>query len=109
MSTARLRTALVTGITGQDGGYLADLLVSQGVTVHGLTLPGEQAPAHLPADVVLHEADLLDGDVLGRLVREIAPEEIYNLAGLSSVAQSWEQPVLTARVNGEVVARLLGR
>ena len=107
MATAPPTTALVTGITGQDGGYLTELLLSQGVTVHGITRPGEQPPAHLPAGVVLHEADLLDGDRLSRLIREIAPDEIYNLAGLSSVAESWEHPVFSARVNGEVVARLL--
>lgn len=100
-------SALVTGVSGQDGGYLAELLTDQGWAVHGVTRAGEGIPEHLPASVVLHEEDLLEGPGLSRLVDEVAPDEVYNLAGLSSVAQSWDDPVLTARINGEVAARLL--
>lgn len=107
MSHAVPRTALVTGVTGQDGGYLAELLLGQGVAVHGVTRAGEVPPDHLPAEVVLHEADLLDEGAAAGLLAEVGPGEVYNLVGVSSVAQSWQDPVLTARVNGEVVARLL--
>lgn len=107
MPTAQGTVALVTGITGQDGGYLAELLTGQGATVHGLTRAGEAVPEHLGGDVVLHQVDLLDGPSLGEVFDEVAPDEVYNLAGVSSVALSWQEPVLTARVNGEVVARLL--
>ncbi len=100
------RSALVTGITGQDGGYLAEQLVAEGTAVHGLVRPGEAPPEHLTG-VVLHEASLTDEDALRRVLRESAPDEVYNLAGLSSVALSWEQPALTAEVNGTFVARLL--
>jgi len=99
-------TALITGITGQDGGYLAELLTGQGWTVHGILRAREEPPAHLTA-ATLHEADLLDNAGLEALFSDIAPDEVYNLAGVSSVARSWDDPVPTARVNGEVVARLL--
>ncbi len=99
-------TALITGITGQDGGYLAELLTGQGWTVHGILRAQEEPPAHLTA-ATLHEADLLDNAGLEALFIDIAPDEVYNLAGVSSVARSWDDPVPTARVNGEVVARLL--
>ena len=101
------RTALVTGVTGQDGGYLADRLLADGLAVHGVTRAGEVPPTHLSPDVVLHEVDLLDDAAVAALLADVAPDELYNLVGVSSVAQSWDEPVLTARVNGEVVARLL--
>ena len=103
-------TALVTGITGQDGGYLAEQLVADGGRVHGTVRPGEAAPAHLAAlgeAVVLHEVDLADDDALRQVLRVTAPDEVYNLVGVSSVARSWQEPVLTAEVNGVFVARLL--
>ena len=103
-------TALVTGITGQDGGYLAEALVGEGRQVVGVVRPGEALPAHLTAlgdAVTTYEGDLLDGTVLAKAFEEAAPDEVYNLAGISSVAQSWQEPVLTARVNGELVAQLL--
>ncbi|HVE73854.1 MAG TPA: GDP-mannose 4,6-dehydratase [Mycobacteriales bacterium] len=102
--------ALVTGITGQDGGYLAEQLVSEGTVVHGLTRAGEAVPPHLVdlgAAVVLHEADLLDQPRMAAVLAAIAPDEVYNLAGLSSVAQSWQEPVLTHQVNGVAVGILL--
>lgn len=101
------RTALITGITGQDGGYLAELLSREGADVHGVLRPGERAPDHLPSTVRLHEAALLDNDHLAEVFAAVVPDEVYNLAGVSSVASSWDEPVLTARINGEVVARLL--
>jgi GDPmannose 4,6-dehydratase len=98
--------ALITGITGQDGGYLAERLLSDGVEVHGLVRHGEDAPAHL-SGCNLHEVDVLDGAALTAAVRHVGPDEVYNLVGLTSVAQSWQHPVLAAELNGVVVARLL--
>jgi len=99
--------AFVTGIGGQDGSYLAERLVADGMEVHALVLDADGAPAHCPEQVVLHQGDL--GDLAGtrRLVQEIAPREIYNLAAISSVAQSWDQPDLTAHVNGQAAVALM--
>ncbi|MDT7573588.1 MAG: GDPmannose 4,6-dehydratase [Actinomycetota bacterium] len=103
-------TALITGITGQDGGYLAEQLVAEGCRVHGVLRPGEVAPAHVLAlgpSVTLTEVDLQDRDAISDLLDLADPDELYNFAGLSSVAESWNQPLTTARVNGELVAVLL--
>jgi GDPmannose 4,6-dehydratase len=105
-----VRTALITGITGQDGGYLTEQLVGIGAAVHGLVRPGEEVPSSLVGlgdAVVLHAVDLFDDTAVGRLLRDSAANEVYNLAGVSSVALSWDQPVLTAEVNATFVARLL--
>lgn len=100
-------TALVTGVTGQDGIYLARRLLAEGLHVVGVARPGStsgpRVAAYLPG-VELREADITDGAALRSLVAEVAPEEIYNLAALSSVGRSWEEPELTRRVNlGTVV------
>jgi GDPmannose 4,6-dehydratase len=103
-------TTFVTGITGQDGTYLVERLLGEGVAVHGLVRPGDGAVADLQArhpGVVLHEGDLGDLDRLAGLVEEVAPDEVVNLAGISSVALSWQEPVLTARLSGLAVAALL--
>ncbi len=97
--------AFVTGIGGQDGSYLAERLVADGVEVHALTHDLEPAP-DLP-DVVLHSGDLRRADEVRRLVLDLAPDEVYNLAALSSVAQSWAEPDLTASVNGMAAVALL--
>lgn len=105
-----MRTALVTGITGQDGGYLAEQLVGQGVAVHGLVRSGEHVPEPLLAlgdAVALHTVDLTDDAALRQVLAATVPTELYNLAGISSVAVSWSEPALTARVNGTLVAGLL--
>lgn len=102
--------ALVTGITGQDGGYLAEMLVEEGWLVHGTVREGEEVPLHLTAlgDAVrLHELDLRDTVGVERLLSLTEPAEVYNLAGVSSVGQSWQDPVLTSLVNGAAVAALL--
>ena len=107
MSSVR---ALVTGATGQDGSYLVELLLAEGVEVHALVRgeePDGRPRASLPDGVHTHTADLLDGDRLEAVVGEVEPTELYNLGGLSSVARSWQEPALTAQVSGLAVGRLL--
>lgn len=102
--------ALVTGVTGQDGSYLLERLLEEGVEVHGLVRPDDPASVDLRAahpQLVVHECDLENTQGLSALVNDLAPDEIYNLAGLSSVALSWEKPVLTATLSGVAVAALL--
>src|SRR5674476_753919 len=91
--------ALVTGITGQDGSYLAEQLAAEGTEVHGMVHDADPAGAEFRVGhpgVHLHAGDLADQAGLAQLVRDVEPDELYNLAGISSVAYSWEQPVLTA-------------
>jgi GDPmannose 4,6-dehydratase len=105
-----MTAALITGITGQDGGYLAERLLAEGCAVHGLVHEGDPQVGELLArspGVLLHTGDLTDDASLGRVVAESAPDEVYNLAGISSVAFSWERPVLTADVTALGAARLL--
>ncbi len=105
--------AFVTGIGGQDGSYLAERLLADGVEVHALVLAAESSP-HLPAEVVRHVGDVTDVAGTRRLLAEVAPGEVYNLAAISSVAASWDSPDLVAQVNGAAAvslmesARLLG-
>ena len=98
--------AFVTGIGGQDGGYLAERLVADGVRVHALVLPHDDPP-QVPDDVVLHAGDVCDVEATRALLLELAPDEVYNLAAVSSVAQSWEWPDLAALVNGTAAVALL--
>jgi len=98
-----LATALITGVTGQDGTLLARRLVDEGVTVHGLTNSADELAAWRsvgPPEVVLHAADITDERLMAGLVADIGPDEVYHLAGISSVAFSWEHPVLTGAVTG---------
>ncbi|GAA1758286.1 GDP-mannose 4,6-dehydratase [Nocardioides hankookensis] len=97
--------AFITGISGQDGGYLAERLLGEGVEVHALANVHEPLPDI--AGVELHPGDLTDVTSVRRLVVDLAPDEIYNLAALSSVAQSWEQPDLTAELNGSAAVALM--
>lgn len=98
------RRALVTGITGQDGSYLAEQLLRDGWEVHGLL----RTPDEPVVDGVLtHVGDLSDPGVFDRLVPEVAPEVVIHLAGISSVARSWTDAAETADVTGAAVARLL--
>jgi GDPmannose 4,6-dehydratase len=103
--------AFVTGITGQDGGYLAEQLLAGGTEVHGMVRPGDDDAVRAlklrAPEVVLHEGDLGDEGRLGQLVADLRPDEIYNLAGISSVAYSWQEPVLTARLCGVAAAVVL--
>ncbi len=104
-------TALITGITGQDGSYLAELLLSKGYRVVGVvrrssTMPYERI-GHLVDRVELVSADLLDQTSLVDAIEASAPDEIYNLAAQSFVATSWTQPVLTGEFTGLGVTRML--
>jgi len=96
--------ALVTGVTGQDGSYLAEALVSAGHEVHGVVRDiGET----VTAGVQSHRVDFTEEGGLAAVVSEVRPDVIYNLAAVSSVFRSWEEPTITARVNGLAVAELL--
>jgi GDPmannose 4,6-dehydratase len=109
------RRALITGVTGQDGSYLAELLIAKGYEVHGLRrrsstfgteriehlIFGETPPLHL------HYGDLADGNGLMRLLREVEPHEVYNLAAQSHVRVSFDQPTYTADVTAVGTLRLL--
>jgi GDPmannose 4,6-dehydratase len=97
--------AFVTGIGGQDGSYLAERLVAEGVEVHALA--HEQDPAPEAPGVELHTGDLTRVDDVRALLLDLAPDEVYNLAAISSVARSWEQPDLTALVNGTAAVALM--
>ena len=105
------RSALITGITGQDGSYLADLLVDKGYDVHGLVRRSSTERSdrieHLRDRVTLHQGDLLDERSLVDALRAARPDEIYNLAAMSFVAVSWIQPTLTAEFTGVGVTRML--
>lgn len=103
--------ALITGITGQDGSYLAESLLQKGYVVVGMVRRSSTEPldriAHLLDRITLQPADLLDQDSLIHLIREVRPHEIYNLASQSFVPTSWEQAVLTAECTAVGVTRLL--
>ena len=109
------RRALITGITGQDGSYLAELLISKGYEVHGLrrrsSTFGTERIEHLihgdEPKLQLHYGDLADGNGLMRLLREIEPHEVYNLAAQSHVRVSFDQPTYTADVTAVGTLRLL--
>jgi GDPmannose 4,6-dehydratase len=103
--------ALITGITGQDGSYLAELLLEKGYEVHGLVRRSSteafERIAHLGDRLHLHQADLLDQSSLVNPLREIAPAEVYNLAAQSFVPTSWVQPSLTGEFTAIGVTRML--
>ncbi|MBV9336414.1 MAG: GDP-mannose 4,6-dehydratase, partial [Solirubrobacterales bacterium] len=105
------RSALITGITGQDGSYLAELLLDKGYDVHGMVRRSSterfERIEHLRDRVTLHQADLLDQRSLVDALRAARPDEIYNLAAMSFVAVSWIQPTLTAEFTGVGVTRML--
>ena len=102
------KNALVTGITGQDGSYLGEALLAAGWDVAGVVRDQAAAGEHpVPVAVEAHAVDLTDTMALRGLVREVRPDVIFNLAGISSVAASWERPVETAQVNGVAVLALL--
>jgi GDPmannose 4,6-dehydratase len=105
------KRALITGITGQDGSYLAELLLQEGYEVFGMvrrsSAPNVARIEHLLDQVTLKPADLLDQLSLLRLLDEVRPHEVYNLAAMSFVPASWDQPMLTGEFNSQGVTRIL--
>jgi GDPmannose 4,6-dehydratase len=106
-----VRRALITGITGQDGSYLAEFLLEQGYDVHGMVRRSSTEKfdriEHVRDRLTLHQGDLLDHRSLVDALRAADPHEVYNLAAMSYVAASWVQPTLTAEFTGTGVTRLL--
>jgi GDPmannose 4,6-dehydratase len=106
-----MKRALITGITGQDGSYLAELLLEKGYEVHGMVRRASSEKferiEHLRDRITLHQGDLLDHRSLVDALRAAGPDEVYNLAAMSFVAVSWIQPTLTAEFTGVGVTRLL--
>jgi GDPmannose 4,6-dehydratase len=104
-------TALITGITGQDGSYLADFLLAKGYRVVGMVRRSStenfERIEHLRGQVEILQADLLDQLSLINLLRQVRPREVYNLAAQSFVPTSWEQPVLTGEFTALGVTRML--
>ncbi|WP_309615954.1 GDP-mannose 4,6-dehydratase [Salinibacterium sp.] len=94
---------LITGVTGQDGSYLAELLVAADHEVHGTSLSADE---HSVDGVELHQLDLSQPGI-GGLIRSLAPDVVYNLAAISSVYGSWQKHELTARINGLAVSEML--
>jgi GDPmannose 4,6-dehydratase len=105
------KVALITGITGQDGAYLAELLLEKGYAVHGVVRRSStdtfERIAHLRSRLNLHQADLIDQLSLVNLLNEVRPQEVYNLAAQSFVPTSWLQPLLTGEVTAMGVTRML--
>ena len=105
------KTALITGITGQDGSYLAEWLLGQGYrvcgTVRRASTDNSRRIGHLLDRIELHQADLLDFTSLASVLDQVRPDEVYNLAAMSFVPTSWKQPVLTAEYTAVGVTRLL--
>jgi GDPmannose 4,6-dehydratase len=105
------KRALITGVTGQDGSYLAELLLQKGYEVYGmirrLSMPISWRIEHLLDRITLKPADLLDQLSLLRIIDEVRPHELYNLAAMSFVPASWDQPMLTGEFNSQGVTRLL--
>jgi GDPmannose 4,6-dehydratase len=109
------KTALITGVTGQDGAYLAELLLSKGYEVHGLARRSSTADVNttrlkwlgIEKDVRIVDGNLTDLSGLVRTMRDIRPDEVYNLAAQSFVKSSWQQPILTGNVTGIGVTNVL--
>jgi len=105
------KTALITGITGQDGSYLAELLLKKGYKVYGMYRRTSSDSlgrlGNLKKDITLLEGDLIDGFSIERIIKEANPDEIYNLAAQSYVPASWTQPISTADINSLGVLRIL--
>ena len=113
-----MKKALITGITGQDGAYLAELLLEKGYEVHGIKRRSSlfntdridhlyQDPHEKSPKFVLHHGDLTDTSSLIRIIQEVQPDEIYNLAAQSHVAVSFEEPEYTANSDALGALRIL--
>lgn len=105
------KTALITGITGQDGSYLAELLLEKGYDVYGMvrrsSVEKYDRIEHIKDKIELIQGDLLDELSLMTVLKKVKPTELYNLAAMSFVPTSWEQPVLTAEFTGVGVVKVL--
>ena len=106
-----MKKAIITGITGQDGSYLAELLLTKGYEVHGIvrrsSSPNTQRIDSLLDEIELHEGDMADSSSLKRILSEVKPDEVYNLAAMSHVKVSFEMPEYTANVDALGAMRLL--
>jgi GDPmannose 4,6-dehydratase len=106
-----MKRALITGITGQDGSYLAELLLDKGYEVHAIVRRASTTNYwridHLLDRIHLHPGDLLDQLSLVKVIAEVRPRELYNLAAMSFVPASWDQPMLTGEFNAQGVTRVL--
>ena len=106
-----MKRALITGITGQDGSYLAEWLLENGYEVHGVVRRASTETFdrinHIRPRIQLHQADLLDQSSLVEVLRDVKPHEVYNLAAMSFVPTSWTQPVLTGEFTAIGVTRML--
>ena len=106
-----MKRALITGITGQDGSYLAELLLGKGYEVHAIVRRASTTNywriEHLLDRLTLHPADLLDQLSLIKVIDEVRPAELYNLGAMSFVPASWDQPMLTGEFNAQGVTRVL--
>ena len=111
MSNKTQKTALITGINGQDGSYLAELLLSKGYRVAGIvrrsSTETQQRIEHIRSKIEIYQADLLDQSSLAKVLADVQPDEVYNLAAMSFVPTSWQQPVLTAEFTAVGVTRML--
>ena len=111
MSNKTQKTALITGINGQDGSYLAELLLSKGYRVAGIvrrsSTETQQRIEHIRSKIEIYQADLLDQSSLAKVLADVQPDEVYNLAAMSFVPTSWQQPVLTAEFTAVGVTRVL--
>jgi GDPmannose 4,6-dehydratase len=105
------RTALITGITGQDGSYLAEFLIEKGYTVHGIIRRSSSFNTgridHIFDKINLHYGDLVDSSNLAAIMAKVKPDEVYNLAAQSHVKVSFEEPEYTAQADGVGTLRLL--
>ena len=99
-----MKTALITGITGQDGSYLAELLLKKGYEVHGIvrrcSLINTHRIDHIYEQLHLHYGDLSDSSNIIRVIKQVKPDEIYNLGAQSHVKVSFEMPEFTGQVDG---------
>ncbi len=105
------KKALITGVTGQDGSYLADFLLDKGYEVYGMVRRSSMEKfdriEHIKDRIKIRQADLLDQYSISKVIAEIQPDEVYNLAAMSFVPTSWDQPVLTAEFTAIGVTRML--
>jgi len=105
------KKALITGVTGQDGSYLADFLLAKGYEVYGMVRRSSMEKfdriEHIKDRIKIRQADLLDQYSISKIIDEVRPEEVYNLAAMSFVPTSWDQPVLTAEFTAIGVTRML--